>query len=163
MCDNVKCETVGDDKQCTYSGHFPNTLPLQVKLVECSSTTKWLRCENTLAGWQDLLSRRLMSEVSPVSCARDARLIFEWPGTLHSQLSWHLNCLRSVPIQSDHSLQELKLWGSNLPEETPQAFVLGIQGYFFQNDYYNDNFIFGTRILLSHYNYNQAETKRICL
>lgn len=68
----VKCVLLSNVKQwvitkCTYSVLSQNTFLLQVKLAECSENFQlndWGAKTLWQAVWQDLLSRRLMSEVS---------------------------------------------------------------------------------------------------
>ncbi len=134
MCDNVKCVTVRDDNQSIHVGfpkHFTVTGWTGLMIVWERLITKRLRCEPYLKHCGRVTrpsARSLKSEVSPVSSAWEA-----WLSLAHSihnpydiSTTWEV-CLFKV-IHSLQDLQwqtceELKLWGSNLPEETPQAFT----------------------------------------
>lgn len=134
MCANVKCVTVWDDKQSIHVG-FP-------KHFTVTGWTGWM------IFWERIITKRLKYEPYPKHCGRVTRpsgkKSNKWSlqhekhdsalkGLAHSILnSYDISTAWEVcPFKVIHSLQdlqwqtceELKLWGSNLPEETPQAFT----------------------------------------
>lgn len=136
MCANVKCVTVGDDKQSIHAG-FPKHL----------TVTGWT---GLMIVWERLLTKNLRCEPYSKHCGRVTRpsgkksnrsiagafsmrsmtpLLKVWhtPFTTLTTSQLPEKCARSkwstaYRISRDRR-EELKLWGSNLPEETPQAFT----------------------------------------